>query len=191
MRTLLGRRSAGHVFTFTFAAIVLLPGCGSPPQFKPRDGGADVLHNESFVRRLLHVAGRPTRSDERLELLFVTPLDGTVDWIDVLSEVASDSEYQIRQGVALLLGHYGDPRAIPLLRRLAADSDNDVRRDAAEALGRLGDKGLAQVLQGVHLLLSTRLADLILPRVARRRLFVGMSCHRRGAARQARQSPLL
>jgi HEAT repeat protein len=51
----------------------------------------------------------------------------------------SDSYYGVRMNCALLLGEYGDMRAMyPLAERLRQDTDGQVREIAAASLGRLG-----------------------------------------------------
>lgn len=74
----------------------------------------------------------------------------TVSFSTDLVAALTDSDAQVRQGVAAVLGETGDMRSLPsLVGLLKNDADAGVRAEAAFRLGKVGDAGVLGALSAV------------------------------------------
>ena len=71
---------------------------------------------------------------------------GTIDAIDPLEKLLSNSEPQIRLHAVIALGKIGEPSTVPILKKMLSDSEPNVRWDASIALAKQKDSSGRSIL---------------------------------------------
>lgn len=77
------------------------------------------------------------------------PLTERAEAVQLLGELASDTEPFIRWNVAWAAGRLGHAAALPTLRTLASDLHANVRFRVALAVALIGDNGGLPILEGL------------------------------------------
>ncbi|MCU0611786.1 MAG: HEAT repeat domain-containing protein [Candidatus Eisenbacteria bacterium] len=119
-------------------------------------GSSDQTLKEDVARCLARLGGSGS-SSAILDLLDVPRLPGSAErtvvdlgatTIPALMSALLDGRRWVRQNAALLLGRFGDRRAVPSLMMGLHDPDSGVRAAAVEALGTIGSPDAAMGLVG-------------------------------------------
>ncbi|MCS6294667.1 MAG: HEAT repeat domain-containing protein [Nitrospira sp.] len=107
--------------------------------------GVSAAH-EGQILQALRNSDVSTRVAASLALLSLDTVSFSTDLVAGLK----DSDPQVRQGVAAVLGETGDVRSLPsLVGLLKNDADAGVRAEAAFRLGKVGDTGVLGALSAV------------------------------------------
>ncbi len=107
--------------------------------------GVSAAHDEGQILQALHNSDVSTRVAASLALLSLDTVSFSTDLVSGLK----DSDAQVRQGVAAVLGETGDVRSLPsLVGLLKNDADAGVRAEAAFRLGKVGYRCSGCVVSG-------------------------------------------